>query len=184
MKNRAMYIPTNSEAVNAEGTDAAIYVYNNRHGQLCARAFHGRKIKPTWSFRFSSEAARQAKIDKFIEARKNHAKEKMERTRPHDLKPGDIMVSGWGYDQTNIDFYIIVKATERTVTVAPIGKKIAKSSIGADYVVADTEHKGAETSRHVVNYWGNTASIKLSSYAFAHLWNKQPCYQTAASYGH
>lgn len=31
------------------------------------------------------------------------------------FKAGDILVSSWGYDQTNIDFYLVTRATEKTV---------------------------------------------------------------------
>ena len=33
------------------------------------------------------------------------------------MKKGDILVSSWGYDQTNIDFYEVVKVTEKTATL-------------------------------------------------------------------
>ena len=36
---------------------------------------------------------------------------------------GKIVEHVWGYDQTNIDYYIITKRTSAFVTLQPIGKK-------------------------------------------------------------
>ena len=33
---------------------------------------------------------------------------------------GKIMVSMWGYDQTNIDFYVVVRETKASIWIAPI----------------------------------------------------------------
>lgn len=38
----------------------------------------------------------------------------------HDIKVGDTFVYKWGYEQTNVDFYQVVKATKKTVTVQQV----------------------------------------------------------------
>jgi len=38
----------------------------------------------------------------------------------HQLKAGDIFVHSWGYDQTNINFFQVVKAGGKTVIVQEI----------------------------------------------------------------
>lgn len=45
-----------------------------------------------------------------------------ETTTPeaHGLPVGTVLVSSWGYDQTNIDFYEVTKATVKTVMLRPI----------------------------------------------------------------
>ena len=40
------------------------------------------------------------------------------------MKQGDIFVSSWGYDQTNVDFYEVVKVAAKTVTLIPIERKV------------------------------------------------------------
>lgn len=39
------------------------------------------------------------------------------------MEVGTILVSQWGYDQTNVDFYEVVKATKTMVYVQRIEKK-------------------------------------------------------------
>jgi hypothetical protein len=35
--------------------------------------------------------------------------DRMKRQMPHSLKVGDILYSSWGYDQTNISFYVVTR---------------------------------------------------------------------------
>ena len=39
------------------------------------------------------------------------------KTYKHGLKVGDVLYSSWGYDQTNLDFFVIVAATESTIRI-------------------------------------------------------------------
>jgi hypothetical protein len=41
----------------------------------------------------------------------------------HNIKPGDIFYNSWGYDQTNIDFYQVIKTTAKTITLRKIKSK-------------------------------------------------------------
>lgn len=41
-------------------------------------------------------------------------------------KIGDILYSSWGYDQTNIDFYKVVKVSDFSVWIQEIGKKVVE----------------------------------------------------------
>lgn len=45
------------------------------------------------------------------------------RTLSEKLHEGTILVSSWGYDQTNIDFFQIIARTEATVTVREIANE-------------------------------------------------------------
>ena len=40
------------------------------------------------------------------------------------MKQGDVFVSSWGYEQTNVDFYEVVKVTAKTVMLIPIERKV------------------------------------------------------------
>lgn len=39
----------------------------------------------------------------------------------HGAMIGDILSSVWGYDQTNYDFYEVIKVTAKTITVKKLG---------------------------------------------------------------
>jgi hypothetical protein len=40
--------------------------------------------------------------------------------KQHDYKTGDIIHHSWGYDQTNADFYQVVKVSEKSIWIAQI----------------------------------------------------------------
>ena len=41
----------------------------------------------------------------------------------YGVKAGDVFVESWGYDQTNVDFYQVVKTTAKSVEIKPIAGK-------------------------------------------------------------
>jgi hypothetical protein len=60
----------------------------------------------------------------------------------HPLKKGDILMASWGYDQTNIDFFKVVRLVGATlVDLVPIGSKIVRSEMTADQVVPDPDNE-------------------------------------------
>lgn len=48
-----------------------------------------------------------------------------------NLTEGIILFESWGYEQTNIDFYQIVRATEKSIWLRPINSRVVKT--GANY---------------------------------------------------
>lgn len=45
------------------------------------------------------------------------------------IKEGSIFYSSWGYDQTNIDFYQVVKATAKTVWLRKLNAKVEEKRL-------------------------------------------------------
>jgi hypothetical protein len=139
------WIPQNSTAVShPRGSDiAVVYCYQSgpRPAALC---YIGSAGKSSWHHSFFSEEARQkhiadtfAGIDTTAEWK---AKNKAERQAPHDLKIGDIIVNSWGYEQTNIDWYVVTKTTDHYVWVQSIAAHMTPSESGnsmAGYFLPD-----------------------------------------------
>lgn len=44
----------------------------------------------------------------------------------HNITAGDIFYHSWGYEQTNIDYYQVIKTTKKTITVRRIKGKTEK----------------------------------------------------------
>ena len=95
-----------------------------------------------------------------------------------NLKVGDVLVNSWGYDQTNVDFYQVIKVGERSFTIRPIASKFDKTqsrSAGSDSVLPDID-----------NFTGEP-KVKTSfstDYGYLHKWDGSPEHQTAAGWGH
>lgn len=45
-----------------------------------------------------------------------------------EIQLGDIMVSSWGYEQTNVDFFKIIKMTSKTIWIQPVKSKFVYES--------------------------------------------------------
>jgi hypothetical protein len=59
-----------------------------------------------------------------------------------EIKVGDIMESSWGYDQTNVDFFKIVKMTGKTIWIQPVKSKfVSESGFMSNTVVPTDEIK-------------------------------------------
>lgn len=99
----------------------------------------------------------------------------------HNLKTGDVLYSSWGYDQTNIEFFKVIRVTACTVTVKAL-KSRAVSGDGWIGDVVPTEEfnetyplwwgKTSKTCR-VIN-WGDGDRIRVHECATARVWDGQP----------
>jgi hypothetical protein len=99
----------------------------------------------------------------------------------HGIEVGEILVSSWGYDQTNIDFYEVVGVTNKSVKIRKVDKKVVKSSPPQDYVVPIRgKYIGSPKTKRV----NPNGYVKISSYAYAYEWDGKPKYQTSWGYGH
>lgn len=97
----------------------------------------------------------------------------------YGVKEGDVFVEEWGYDQTNIDFYQVVKTTKKMVEIKPIaGKHVGnghKTRLVADignFIGGYIAEKKAGSRKLVQQYesFGETTTfLTMSSYSTAHL---------------
>ena len=94
------------------------------------------------------------------------------------FKVGDILVSSWGYDQTNIDFYEVVQVKGKgTVVIRQVQEKIVRQGDQEEDVVPEPgKFEGEPLLRRVKP--GDRPGVKLESYAWAYLWDGKPKRQT------
>jgi len=97
---------------------------------------------------------------------------------------GDIFVSSWGYDQTNIDFYEVIKTTGKMAIIRKLEKKIVKRSVPNEYVMpVKGRYAGAPLRKKIQEYSGKP-KFKINSYANAYPWSGKPEASTMSQYGH
>lgn len=110
----------------------------------------------------------------------------MEKTGTNSkIKIGDIFSCSWGYEQTNIDFYIVVGLAGKTmVNLQKIGLKYVETGQYSDLVTANpSEITGKRILRRKV-YDYDSPGVMISSFQWARLWNGKPESQTNSLYGH
>lgn len=99
---------------------------------------------------------------------------------------GDIFYSPWGYEQTQIDYYQVVKTTAAMVTLRKIEKVIVRGQgEPQEYVmpIADA-FKGDAFSKKVRASSYQGAAVTLTSYSSAYKWDGKEKAQTGWAFGH
>lgn len=106
--------------------------------------------------------------------------ERLPEVTPHVasvIEPGAILCSSWGYEQTNVDFYVVVRTTKSSAWIVKLNNvNVDGDPSWAEHVVAgDRYDRYAKPSQHRIQrseYSGNVhEGLKIESYAWAHLWN-------------
>jgi hypothetical protein len=126
--------------------------------------------KPLFNFRFRSIERMNEFCTEWIERVETNInsqnelkakKKEAQKVMNHNFKEGMILYNSWGYDQTNIDFYQIVKSKEKSVILREIASSTVAGSEGfmsasvkpvKDYFVGEPILKKVNLS---VNYNGS-----------------------------
>jgi hypothetical protein len=135
--------------------------------------------------------------------RKDHGKDARTRTAmpaPSELgvKVGDIFYCSWGYDQTNVNFYEVIRLTGQGVEVQPIASRAVEGERGGNRVVAmpgvvrdwdvliDTERGGKQSKvcRLKSGYQGRPTIVLKPGQYWAYLWDGQSMHETDYMSGH
>lgn len=59
----------------------------------------------------------------------------------YGVKPGEIYYCSWGYDQTQVEFYLVVRVTPSKAEIVPIvGTTVEEGGRGGNRVVANSEY--------------------------------------------
>lgn len=189
---RGSYLPKDirdTEPVNPEGTDLAIWKYEY-NGKFIAIAFAGRAQKPLWHYNFPTEARREAFINKTIDERKAVVQVKTDRQQArrewhHSLKEGDILYTSWGYDQTNVDFYQVTRVIDKAIVIREIASKVVSGDGFSESVVAVPNHFVGDPDKKIPTGTGNDPGrVRITSYSSAGLWDGKPKYQSGPYGGH
>ena len=119
--------------------------------------------------------------------------ETVEQTRTTGPEVGDVLVSSWGYDQTNVDFWRVVSLTAsgKSARIVPAGSRVVEQFTGGERVVPGAlvwEQDDATTSLiRWYNFRGERAwcvGVPVGYKVTAHLWDGKPVFQTAFGWGH
>ena len=98
-----------------------------------------------------------------------------ERQAENDsIQKDTILYSSWGYEQTNIDFYIVLERKGQSVTLQKIGKEITKRNYNdSGKCIADASIRIGEPFKKRLSKYGG---IALNSYANAKVYDGKELY--------
>lgn len=86
-----------------------------------------------------------------------------------EIKPGAILSASWGWEQTNINFFMVKKVSNGWAVVV----QLKNSSKGSDMYSEEmpTFQEVGEPMRRKMKYQD---SLKISSFMYASLWDGKP----------
>jgi hypothetical protein len=173
------YIPEGYE-LSWDDQDLGIQVYYKESPTIGGLCFVGRAIKPTWHYRFKNAEQRQAEVTKTFERVYSRAKIKAEKKAElasikHDVKVGDIFLSSWGYDQTNIDYYEVIAVSGKSVTACEIGAHSEGNGLYLQGV--SVPQPGAfigKPFKKLIQYHSATSGPHIKVCSHRHAWRIEP----------
>lgn len=105
---RSFYVRSSYQLLKAV-PELGIEVFGSADGRA-AIAFQGKAQKPAFHYTYRSAERCSQHVAAWIEQVRERAAERAKaresrKAERHTLQVGDILVSSWGYEQTNIDYY-------------------------------------------------------------------------------
>jgi len=127
----------NSEMKRETAGNLEAFFHENQDGtRFILTVFRGKARKPFYNYRIPGGwEKRQRKWDEMKESHLKELAEKeaekkkiaeLKKTWRNPYKAGDIFSTSWGYDQTNLDFYQVVKVNAKSLVMRPIASERAK----------------------------------------------------------
>ncbi len=114
------------------------------------------------------------------------------------VKPGDVFVESWGYDQTNVDAYVVIRVSDsgKTVYLKPCGLKAEGEGFSTrmrpnpDQVLEYTFGSSRigkvlkdGTVRKALQAFGDTTFVNLTTYSSGFLWDGTRTYYDTLAAG-
>ncbi len=144
--------------------------------------FLGNSSKPSNNFYCHTIERRDEVIENFKSnvIKRNSCKEERRKERKEfktACKVGDIFVSSWGYEQTNVDYYKILEINGNTAIFVEIGKSVVEGSQGHDCcnVMPSPESIIGEPFKKIIQFG---EYISMASYEYCCKWDGRANYKS------
>jgi len=171
--SREIYIPTGAVKVTDKQSDAVAYIYTSFKDTPAALLFFGEQAKPVWNKFFTNDRVRSSWVKEGFEARQKQLSQKAQRraekaAQGSGLVAGDILVSSWGYEQTNIDYYEVVATSgKNSVTIRQIAAHSTSTGNLTGYSVPQSGQVIGEPMRKIAR----DGRVRITSFSSAKKWN-------------
>jgi hypothetical protein len=156
--------------------------------------------------RYHSEASRERSVRDYFDGRRSHCNYIAERRTEakafvHNVQPGDMFSTCWGYDQTNVEFFEVVEVKGKFAVLREVSQVSESNGYGQDrcvpqsgaYLAArfDGDKRG-EPVRRLIQQYNNKPYIKIDECRGASPWGERiagavvgaPASKTSTGWGH
>jgi hypothetical protein len=184
--NETRYIPEGSTERRLDGCAAVAYCRDGE-GRFYAIGYRGKSNKSAFNLMFRTAEQRDRHVTTWLEGVKASEAARVERREAArveranfktSLKPGDIMSYSWGYEQTNVEFFKVIKVNGRcTVTVVAIASRTVEETGFMSETVAPVPEKecGQPFRARVTGGSGSDGLVgKHFQFGWCGKWNGKP----------
>ena len=92
-------------------------------------------------------------------------------------KVNDILACSWGYDQTNVDFYKVVKVMDKSIRIAQVGTNETNEGFLTGKATPAIENVSTEAkTKRFCAVGDDRYGCRINSFSSAYLWDGQPKY--------
>lgn len=172
---RSSFVGEGAERHEVEG---GVYFTRDRaQGGFELVAFVGRAKRPCMNYWYRSreqrdEAARRFTANLAYSAAKKAAEREARKTQGRGLEIGDVLVSSWGYEQTNVDFYEVVALVgTKTVELRLIKQRCTDTGYQSGHALPVPGHYIGEG---VIRKQACEGTVRLSGFQSARKWDGRP----------
>lgn len=111
-----------------------------------------------------------------------------EREAIKSVSVGDVFVTSWGYEQTNVDYFEVVEKHGQYVTVRPIAARKVEDTgymqctveaVPGSYIDKCALIDDKQSARYKVKGTKDTPRIDLTNFASAYIWDGTPDNETS-----
>jgi len=174
------FIPENAETREFPAAAIVAYCYESKKGPAFV-AYKGRQSKPCRFIAFANDERREAYLAELVKTETEVEDwKRARRETAHGLNVGDILFSSWGYEQTNVDFYEVVRVpSARSAVVRQIKQITTEDGCGSmsgvtvpkpgEFSLTAKESIRRAAGRHCLN-GGNLSLVSLQK------WDGKPKY--------
>lgn len=186
---RLIFVPSELKGQKAEFPEvgAVVYVGYNRKGKPAAMGFSGKRTKADWHYYFQTIERAEAHINEWLASLKrsrdfraeNKAKDQLARSVGHGLEVGMILTGSWGYDQTNVEFYQVVRVSGSAVWIQEVGQEEVKThAFMSEDVVPDKGRLFGPILRRIPRVTQHGVYVKLHDSCSLSKWDGRARYQS------
>jgi len=144
-----------------------------------ATGYRGKAFRPSFNYLFRTKEQMNIEIENFflnIKKSNDYKQEQMKKRRDYipSIKAGDILDTCWGYDQTNREFFQVIRVTGKTAVLREIAQKeIAGTGPFSSTVIGvKDQFCDKEIMRRILP--GD--SIKIDECRYASIWDGKPAH--------
>ena len=95
---------------------------------------------------------------------------------------GDIFVSDWGYEQTNIDYYKVTRKMNKAIKIVRIESRVVEDRVQSSLVVPVPEYEVGDHMTKFPEEVNGRPVLRIESFSIAVPWDGAPLEQTIAGW--